>query len=118
MARKKEEIPTIDAEVTEEVTTNIEIEKESVDTNSEEDTTTSVEIENSNNEEDTTTSVEIENSNNDEIPFNVKRILKLFKNYPELYVSNTGGVFTSDTKHSLRGNAILYKNPYYNYKSK
>lgn len=103
MARKKEEIPTIDAEVTEEVTTNIEIEKESVDTNS---------------EEDVTTSVEIENSNNDEIPFNVKRILKLFKNYPELYVSKTGGVFTSDTKHSLRGNAILYKNPYYNYKSK
>lgn len=52
-----------------------------------------------------------------EIPANVQRILKAFNNMPELYVSNTGRVFTPGAKPSLRGNAILYKNPFYNSKS-
>jgi leucyl aminopeptidase (aminopeptidase T) len=52
-----------------------------------------------------------------EIPANVQRILKAFNNMPELYVSSTGRVFTPGAKPSLRGNAILYKNPFYNSKS-
>ena len=52
-----------------------------------------------------------------EIPANVQRILKAFNNMPELYVSNTGRVFSPGAKLSLRGNAILYKNPFYNSKS-
>lgn len=52
-----------------------------------------------------------------DIPANIQRILKVFKNLPELYVSEAGRVFTPDAKPSLRGNAILYKNPFYNSKS-
>lgn len=52
-----------------------------------------------------------------EILANVQRILKAFNNMPELYVSNTGRVFSPGAKPSLRGNAILYKNPFYNSKS-
>ncbi len=52
----------------------------------------------------------------EEIPDNVKGILKSFNNYPELYVSAMGRVFSTDAKPSLRGNAILYKNPFYNSK--
>lgn len=52
-----------------------------------------------------------------EIPANVQRILKAFNNMPELYVSSTGRVFSPGAKPSLRGNAILYKNPFYNSKS-
>lgn len=53
----------------------------------------------------------------EEIPDNVKGILKAFNNQPELYVSTTGRVFSPGAKPSLRGNAILYKNPFYNSKS-
>lgn len=95
MARKKEEISTIDTTTVEETTPDVVIEKE-----------------------ETTPDVDVKDSAEEEIPFNVKRILKLFNNYPELYINNAGGVFTPSAKHSLRGNAILYKNPYYNYKSK
>ena len=52
-----------------------------------------------------------------EIPANVQRILKAFNNMPELYVTSTGRVFSPGAKPSLRGNAILYKNPFYNSKS-
>ena len=52
-----------------------------------------------------------------DIPENVKRILVTFRNMPELYVSKSGSVYTPDTKPSVRGNAILYKNPFYNSKS-
>ena len=44
----------------------------------------------------------------------VKRVLKIFKNLPEAYISSNGGIYTTNTKPSLRGNAILYKNPFYN----
>ena len=50
----------------------------------------------------------------EELPEYAKKALKVFKNMPELYVSPTGGVFTPDTKPSVYGNAILYKNPFYN----
>lgn len=48
-----------------------------------------------------------------EIPDNIQRILKIHRNMPELYIDKFGGVFTVDTKPSIRGNAVLYKNPFY-----
>ena len=51
-----------------------------------------------------------------ELPDYVKRVLKVFNNHAELYVDTVGKVFTADTKPSLYGNAILYKNPFYNSK--
>lgn len=48
-----------------------------------------------------------------DIPENVLHVLKAFCNYPELYVNKCGGAFMADTKPSIRGNAILYKNPFY-----
>ena len=51
---------------------------------------------------------------NGEIPKSAARLLKLFANYEELYVSESGSVYTTDTKLAIRGNAILYKNPYFN----
>lgn len=47
----------------------------------------------------------------------VVRVLKVFKTMPELYVTPTGGAFAPDTKPSIVGKAILYKNPFYNSKS-
>lgn len=48
-----------------------------------------------------------------ELPDNIQRILKLYHNMSELYIDKFGGVFTPDTKPSIRGNAALYKNPFY-----
>lgn len=49
-----------------------------------------------------------------EIPDGVKNILKVFANTPEMYVNpKTGGTFDVDTKPSMVGEAILYKNPFY-----
>lgn len=56
----------------------------------------------------------IESVMDSEIPKSVARLLKLFANYEELYVSESGSVYTTDTKPALRGKAILYKNPYFN----
>lgn len=47
------------------------------------------------------------------LPDYAKRVLKLFNNKPFLYVSSKGGAFDVDSKPSVRGSAILYKNPYY-----
>ena len=44
----------------------------------------------------------------------VDSILKSFPNYPELYISDRGGVYSPGTKPDIRGAAILYKNPYFN----
>lgn len=49
-----------------------------------------------------------------EIPDNVKDILKVFSNYPELLVTPSGGVFTPGCKLAVAKAAILYKNPFYN----
>lgn len=49
-----------------------------------------------------------------EIPANILSILKVFKRYPELYVTKSGGVFTPGTKLPEHQGAILYKNPFYN----
>ena len=40
-------------------------------------------------------------------------ILRTFSSYCSLYVDNQGGIYTYDTPERIRGNAILYKNPYY-----
>lgn len=47
------------------------------------------------------------------IPPYADAILKTFMNYPELYVSPKGCVFTSNSKPCRAAGAILYKNPYY-----
>lgn len=49
-----------------------------------------------------------------EIPDNVKDILKIFSNYPELLVTPYGGVFVLGCKLAAAKAAILYKNPFYN----
>lgn len=49
----------------------------------------------------------------EEIPDYAKKILKLYDSEPELYISKKGGVFPVNTEPSLRGSAILFKNPYY-----
>ena len=50
----------------------------------------------------------------EELPDYAKRVLKLYPDEPELYISRKGGVFFKNTEPSLRGTAILFKNPYYN----
>lgn len=50
----------------------------------------------------------------EELPDYAKRVLKLYPDVPEMYISRKGGVFFKDTEPSLRGTAILFKNPYYN----
>jgi hypothetical protein len=49
-----------------------------------------------------------------EIPDEVKKILQRYPAEEILYVDRFGGVFTPGTKPDLAGNAILYKNPFYN----
>lgn len=49
----------------------------------------------------------------EDIPEDVKAILKCFPNEEELYVSKYGGTFPKDSEPFVRGNAILYKNPFY-----
>lgn len=48
-----------------------------------------------------------------EIPAYATTILKAFHSYPELYIDSLGGTFTPDSPERLRGEAVLYKNPYY-----
>lgn len=40
-------------------------------------------------------------------------ILKSFPANESLYVDKHGGAFTADTPKSIRGGAVLYKNPFY-----
>jgi hypothetical protein len=49
----------------------------------------------------------------DMIPDYAKRVLRLYPNMKEMYISRNGGAFPADTKQSLVGNAILYQNPFY-----
>jgi len=48
-----------------------------------------------------------------EIPEYVTRILKAFSTYKELYIDIRGGAFAPDSPANVRGNATLYKNPYF-----
>ena len=49
----------------------------------------------------------------EELPDYAKRVLQLYPDEPELYISKKGGVFSKNTQPALRGSAILFKNPYY-----
>lgn len=44
----------------------------------------------------------------------IEDILKVYPQYKELYIDSKGGVYATDTNQNIRGNAILYKNPYNN----
>jgi hypothetical protein len=49
----------------------------------------------------------------DMIPEYAKRVLRMYPNVKEMYISRNGGAFPAETKQSLVGNAILYQNPFY-----
>lgn len=49
----------------------------------------------------------------EQIPNAILETLKAFSNYETLYVDSHGGGFTADTPKTIRGNATLYKNPFY-----
>ena len=49
----------------------------------------------------------------EDIPEDVKAVLKCYPEEAELYVSKYGGTFPKDSEPFVRGNAILYKNPFY-----
>lgn len=123
MAKKKTEVPEVEAavvETQEKVETVAEQTKETIDQADEQPNT-----ENSDQadaapaeqtkEQEVKAAVAIKDPK--EIPANVQRILKVFSDKPELYVGDNGRVFSPEAKPSLRGNAILYKNPFYNSKS-
>ena len=40
-------------------------------------------------------------------------ILRAFPAYASMYIDSQGGIYTSDTPERIRGNAVLYKNPYH-----
>lgn len=52
-------------------------------------------------------------SEDEDIPEQALRILKLYPKEKSLYIGNHGGVYTLDSPQNVRGNAILYKNPFY-----
>lgn len=47
------------------------------------------------------------------IPRHVGDVLKVYPKYQNLYVDDKGGTYTEDTIEAIRGEAELYKNPYY-----
>lgn len=44
----------------------------------------------------------------------VLELLKKYPAYPSLYIDVHGGTFSPDTSATIRGNAVLYQNPFYN----
>jgi hypothetical protein len=44
----------------------------------------------------------------------IQGLLRLYPSYPSLFIDSRGGTFTPDTAKALRGDAVLYRNPYYN----
>ena len=114
MARKKtqEELEAQNNPVTEpEVQDTPATEPEVQDTPATEPEVETVEVKENNSAKNENTESHVMNG---EIPKSAARLLKLFANYEELYVSESGSVYTTDTKLAIRGNAILYKNPYFN----
>lgn len=41
-------------------------------------------------------------------------LLKKFPAYPSLYIDTHGGTYAPDTAATIRGKAVLYRNPFYN----
>lgn len=50
---------------------------------------------------------------NQSIDGNTLNVLKAFPMYEFLYVDKRTGSYTPDTSKTIRGNATLYKNPYF-----
>ncbi|MDC1809127.1 hypothetical protein POZ03_01475 [Bacteroides uniformis] len=50
---------------------------------------------------------------NQEIDGNTLNVLKAFPLYEFLYVDKRTGSYSPDTPKAIRGNATLYKNPYF-----
>ena len=50
---------------------------------------------------------------NKDVPAYVDNLLKIYSCYPSLYIDVKGGVYTEDAQPIVRGESILYKNPYY-----
>ena len=48
-----------------------------------------------------------------DIPKDVLKILAIFPEMEFLYVGKGGGIWTKGTPESIRGKAVLYKNPYF-----
>lgn len=44
----------------------------------------------------------------------VDKCMQLYKELPEMYISESGFVYVTGTPSAMRGNAKLYKNKYYN----
>lgn len=119
MAKKKVEVPEVEAAVVESPESETTVVEQSNEKNEE----TEVQSKKENSEEPVAENAEKANEEQpevatkvEEIPANVQSILKAFNDQPELYVSSNGRVFSPTAKPSLRGNAILYKNPFYNSK--
>lgn len=93
MARKKTEIST-EQEKPVETTIKIEPTKEQVAPKIQVDKST-------------------QNTTTEKLPENIQKVLQAFSDIPEMYINSVGRVFTKGSKPSLRGNAILYKNPFY-----
>lgn len=55
---------------------------------------------------------EVEDESED-IPEQALRILKMYPKEQSLYIGNHGGVYSSNSPQNVRGNATLYKNPFY-----
>lgn len=60
-------------------------------------------------------SVEIANESVAEnpIPPHALDLLKKYPRYESLYIDSHGGTFTPNTPASVRGKAVLYKNPFF-----
>lgn len=68
-------------------------------------------------EETTTSRPEIKSEMVQDVPGTanpqVMQVLRVYPAYPDLYVDHHGGAYTPDTPASMRRDAVLYKNPFY-----
>jgi hypothetical protein len=48
-----------------------------------------------------------------EIPEYAHAKLKMYSGHKTLYIDSHGGTYTSNTPEKIRGNAVLYENPYH-----
>ena len=105
MAKKTiaEETPKTE-EQTEVPVKTAEIQIESVDVQSENETT-------GNPIQEIPT--EAENETVTAIPPHILDLLKKYPRYETLYIDTHGGTYTPNTPAAIRGKAVLYKNPYF-----
>lgn len=76
---------------------------------------TETELSNNSNETSSPTDKDVKNESTEvKIEKHIDDILKVYTQYKSLYIDHNGGVFTSDTNKNIRGNSILYQNPYFN----